>query len=185
MSLRTRNIATVDDFLNTPAELGSCELVRGELIVMSPGKGRYGAIGARIVRALGNFVEANGLGEVFDSSTGYVLSRAPDTVREPDVSFVCAARLAQQNLDAFLEGAPDLAVEILSPGNTEMEMHQKMADYWNAGCRVIWIVDPSRKSIAVWRRNMTPVVCRERDILTEEQLLPGFSICVRDLFPAT
>jgi Uma2 family endonuclease len=184
MSLRTRHGATAEDLLNAPAELGSCELVRGALIVMSPGKGRHGAVGARIARALGNFVDAHRLGEVFDSSTGYVLARDPDTVREPDVSFVCAARLMHQDLDAFLEGAPDLAVEILSPGNSETEMRQKMADYWNAGCRVVWIVDPSRRSVTVWRRETAPVVFAEQDILREDEVLPGFSVCVRDFFPA-
>jgi Uma2 family endonuclease len=67
---------------------------------------------------------------VFDSSAGYVLSRNPDTVREPDVSFLTTERLKDQDLDAFLEGAPDLAVEVLSPSNTAAEMHSKMEEYF-------------------------------------------------------
>jgi Uma2 family endonuclease len=185
MSMRTRSIATAEDLLNAPADLGRCELVRGELVMMSPGKGRHGAVGARIARVLGNFVEAKGCGEVFDSSTGYVLARGPDTVREPDVSFVCTERLERQDLDSFLEGAPDLAVEVLSPGNTAAEMREKMADYFGAGCRVVWIVDPLHRSVTVHRPDAGPAILTEDDMLMEDEVLPGFRVLVREIFPVT
>jgi Uma2 family endonuclease len=137
----------------------------------------------KIGRSLLNFVESNGLGEVFDSSAGYVLSRNPDTVREPDVSFLSKQRLEQQDLDAFLEGAPDLAVEVLSPGNTAAEMRGKMSEYFAAGCRVVWIVDPLRRSVTVYRSDGNPVLLTEDDTLTEPELLPGFALAVRDVFP--
>jgi Uma2 family endonuclease len=139
----------------------------------------------RIGRSLLNFVAAHGIGEVFDSSAGYVLSRNPDTVREPDVSFVCAERMKQQNLDAFLEGAPDLAVEVLSPGNTVAEMHAKMVDYFAAGCRVVWIVDPARRCLTIHREDENPVLLGQDDTLTEPELLPGFSLAIREMFPGT
>ncbi|MFV1965770.1 MAG: Uma2 family endonuclease, partial [Pirellulaceae bacterium] len=160
-----------------------CELVRGELVMMSPGRARHAAVGMKIGRSLLNFVAANGLGEVFDSSAGYVVSRNPDTVREPDVSFLCEERLKQQDLDAFLEGAPDLAVEVLSPGNTAAEMRGKMADYFGAGCRVVWIVDPLRRSVTIHRLDANPVLLTEDDTLTEQELLPGFSLRMREMFP--
>ena len=65
---------------------------------------------------------------MFGSSAGYVLARNPDTVREPDVSFLSTARLGDQDLDSFLEGAPDLAVEILSPSNSARDMAAKADD---------------------------------------------------------
>jgi hypothetical protein len=86
MSRRTHTITTVEELLNAPTDLGRCELVRGELIMMSPGRGRHAAVGMKIGRSLLNFVEAHGLGEVFDRSAGYVVSRNPDTVREPGPS---------------------------------------------------------------------------------------------------
>ncbi len=186
MSTPTHNVSitTADEFLNAPTDLGRCELVRGELIMMSPGKGRHAAIELRIGRALLDFVEANSLGEAFGSSAGYVLARDPDTVREPDVSFLCTERLKDQDLDAFLEGAPDLAVEVLSPSNTAAEMREKMDDYFGAGCRVLWIVDPLRKSVVVHRPDASPVILTEDDTLTEEDLLPGFSLVVREIFPS-
>lgn len=182
MSALAHPIRTAEELLAASTDLGRCELVRGELIMMTPGKGRHAAIGARITRALVNFADASGLGEVFDSSAGYVVSRNPDTVREPDVSFLGVERLKEQDLDAFLEGAPDLAVEVLSPTNTTAEMREKMADYFRSGCRVVWIVDPLRRSVAVHRPKAAPVVLTEDDTLTEAELLPGFSLPVREIF---
>ncbi len=178
------NITTAEELLSAPSDLGRCELVRGELIMMSPGKGRHGAVEARIVRWLLSFVDPNDLGEVFGSSAGYVLSRNPDTVREPDVSFLGTERLKGQDLDTFLEGAPDLAVEVLSPSNTAAEMREKMADYFGAGCRVVWIVDPLRRSVVVHRPDGSSLILTEDDTLTEEEFLPGFSLVVAELFPS-
>jgi len=177
------NITTAEALLNAPADLGRCELVRGELIMMSPGKGRHGAVCARITKALANYVDANDLGIVFGSSAGYVIARDPDTVRESDISFLCKARLRDQDFDAFLEGAPDLAVEVLSPSNTIAEMREKIDDYLGAGCRVVWIVDPLRRSVVVYRREADPAILSEEDTLSAEEVLPGFSLLVREIFP--
>ncbi len=184
MSMPTQNITTAEELLSAASDLGPCELVRGELIMMSPGMGRHGAVGARVLGELIAFVRANRLGEVFDSSTGYVLSRNPDTVREPDVSFLTTERLKDQDLDAFLEGAPDLAVEVLSPSNTAAEMHSKMEEYFDAGCPVMWVVDPLRRSVVIYRPGASPTILAENDTLTEAELLPGFSLVVREIFPA-
>ncbi len=184
MSTPTHHITTVEELLNAPSDLGPCELVRGELIMMSPGKGRHGVVSARILGELIAFVRENALGEVLDSSAGYVLARDPDTVREPDVSFLSTERFKGQDLDAFLEGAPDLAVEVLSPSNTAAEMRAKMDDYFGAGCQIVWIVDPLRKSIVVHRPDGSSAILTEEDTLTEGELLPGFSVVIREVFPS-
>ena len=160
------NITTAEQLLVASADLGRCELVRGELVMMSPGKGRHGAVCAQITKALANFVDANDLGIVLDSSAGYVIARDPDTVREPDISFLCKTRMGAQDFDAFLEGAPDLAVEVLSPSNTIAEMREKIADYLGAGCQIVWIVDPLRRSVVVYRREADPAILSEEDTLT-------------------
>jgi Uma2 family endonuclease len=182
MSLRTHNITSAEELFSASENLGKCELVRGELVMMSPGRGLHAAVAMRIGRSLLNFAEAHDVGMVFDSSAGYVLSRNPDTVREPDVSFLTKRRLETQDLDAFLEGAPDLAIEVLSPGNTLVEMCDKMAEYFRAGCRVVWIVDPRRKTIEVYRPGQEPTVLKEGDEVVEQELLPGFSLPVSDVF---
>lgn len=184
MSIPTQNITTAEELLSAASDLGPCELVRGELIMMSPGKGRHGAVEARILGGLIAFVRANELGEVFGSSAGYILSRDPDTVRQPDVSFLTTERLKDQDLDAFLEGAPNLAVEVLSPSNTVAEMHLKMEEYFGAGCRVMWVVDPLRRSVIIYRPGASPTILAENDTLTEEEVLPGFSLPVREIFPS-
>jgi Uma2 family endonuclease len=183
MSTPTSNITTAEQLLNAPSDLGRCELVRGELIMMTPAKGRHGAIAMKIGHYLLSFLETHDIGQVFDSSTGFVLSHDPDTVRAPDVSFLTSERLKQQNLDAFLEGAPDLAVEVLSPSNTQAEMLERMADFFEAGCRVVWIVDPLRRSLVIHRPDASPTILAENETLTEEELLPGFSLVVREIFP--
>ncbi len=152
--------------------------------MMSPAKGRHGAVAMNIGHALLGFLDTHTLGAVFDSSTGFVISHDPDTVRAPDVSFLSSERLKGQDLDAFLEGAPDLAVEVLSPSNTEAELRERMADFFAAGCRVVWIVDPLRRSIVVHRPDTSPAILAENDTLTEEELLPGFSLVVREIFPS-
>ena len=182
MSLRTHNITSAEELLSASEDLGKCELARGELVMMSPGRGLHAAVAMRIGRSLLNFAEAHDVGMVFDSSAGYVLSRNPDTVREPDVSFLTKRRLETQDLDAFLEGAPDLAVEVLSPGNTPAEMCDKMTEYFRAGCRVVWIVDPRRKTIEVYRPGKELTVLKEGDEVVEQELLPGFSLPVSDVF---
>lgn len=185
MSTLVQNLAitTAEELAGLPDDFKHCELVRGELIMMSPGTGRHGTVIARIAYHLFGFVKTNRLGEVFDSSVGYVLARNPDTVRAPDVSFLRTERLKIQNLDAFLEGAPDLAVEVLSPSNTAAQMREKMADYFAAGCRTVWIVDPLRRSVVVYRPQSSPVILTENDTLAEEELLPGFSLAVGEIFP--
>lgn len=185
MSTPTHHITTAEQLLNAPSDLGWCELVRGELIMVSPAKGRHGLIAVRITHALVSFLETKELGQVFDSSTGFFLARDPDTVRAPDVSFVTKERLKEQDLDAFLEGAPDLAVEVLSPSNTAAEMRNRMKEFFAAGCRVVWIVDPHQRSVVIHRPNAGPVILAEDDTLTEEELLPGFSLIVREVFPTT
>lgn len=152
--------------------------------MMSPAKGRHGAVAMKIGHALLGFLDTHTLGAVFDSSTGFIISRDPDTVRAPDVSFLASERLKEQDLDAFLEGAPDLAVEVLSPSNTEAELRERMADFFAAGCRVVWIVDPLRRSIVIHRPDASPAILAENDTLTEEELLPGFSLVVGEIFPS-
>ena len=183
MASPTKTITTAEQLLNAPPDLGRCELVRGELMMMSPGQRRHGTVCMRIGAALHGYVTTNNLGDVYDSSVGYVVGRSPDTVREPDVSFISTERLVGQDLDAFVEGAPDLAVEVLSPSNTDAEMRAKMDDYFRAGCRVVWIVDPQQRTVVIHRPNAAPVVLTENDTLTEEDLLPGFSAAVHEFFP--
>ncbi|MGC4033837.1 MAG: Uma2 family endonuclease [Tepidisphaeraceae bacterium] len=160
------------------------ELRRGKVLTMSPAGSEHGDIALAIGSRIRVFVDDNNLGCAYAAETGFVLSRNPDTVRAPDVGFVTLARLqSQQNSSKFFDGAPDLAVEVLSPSNTHVEMMDKVADYLNAGTRLVWIINPTRKSVTVYdATQQDPQVLRSTDTLQGGDLLPGFSLPISKLF---
>jgi Uma2 family endonuclease len=159
------------------------ELVDGVLVPMSPTAGSHGSIGMRLAILLGPFVLEHGLGELFDSSTGFLLRRNPDLVRSPDVAFVQASRLAGGvPLRGYLPLAPDLAVEIISPSNTAAEMTRKLADYFGHGTRAVWLVDPNEREVTVYPAGAIPRLLGEGDTLDGGDVLPGFSTPVAALF---
>lgn len=127
------------------------------------------------------FVAPRGLGEIF-GETGFVLARNPDTVRGPDLSFVHRERLATLDEARFVEGAPDLAIEILSPSNRPSLIRGKVADYLAAGCRLVWVVDPKRKSVTAYRGLLAPVLLGADDTLDGGDVLPGLRIHVAAIF---
>lgn len=102
-------------------------------------------------------------------------SRSPDTVRAPDVAFICSARLPDPPPPGFAELAPDLAVEVLSPDDRPGEVLEKVADWLKGGCRLVWVVDPRRKLARVYRADGTEALVTSSDSLDGEDVLPGFS----------
>lgn len=139
---------------------------------------RHGQIQARLAHALTDFVEAQGLGVVL-TEVGYLLSRNPDTIRGPDVSFVRRERFDPVEADrSFFRGAPDLAVEILSPSNRPTEIHAKIADYLAAGAVLVWVIDPKQEAVFVHRSLLAPRQVPAGGSLDGEDVLPGFSVPV-------
>jgi Uma2 family endonuclease len=158
------------------------ELVRGVPRVCEPPGGVHGRIAGSIVAHLRNHVERLGLGTVLVES-GYVLQRAPDTVRGPDVSFVSLARLPPEQIpEQFIPGAPDLAVEILSPSSRWSEVEEKIADYFAAGARLVWVVDPGERRAIVRYPDRPPRVVAAGESLDGEDVVPGFALAVAELF---
>ena len=151
------------------------ELVRGRLVVSEPPGFAHGAIVAKIARLLGNFADGRDLGVVTGES-GFTLERNPDTVRAPDVSFVRRDRVPDPIPRGFIEFAPDLAVEVLSPGNRPGEMLAKIGDWLKAGARLVWIVDPIRRTARVYRADGTESLLGFDDSLDGEDVLPGFTL---------
>ena len=157
------------------------ELAAGILVSEPLPAHRHDRIRRRLERVLEEFVEAHGLGEVFGEA-GYLLARDPDTVRGPDVSWVSASRLAGFDDRRFFPGAPDLAVEILSPSNRPSDMHAKVADYLAAGTRLVWIIDPERRIVTEHRTLLAPRRLGPADPLDGGDVLRGFAIQVEELF---
>ena len=132
-------------------------------------------------RILETFVARHRLGEVFGEA-GFVLARDPDTVRGPDLSFVTRERLVGVDYARFFEGAPDLAIEILSPSNRPYQVRAKVADYLAAGCRLVWVVNPERRIVTTYRALLAPRVLLADDELDGEDLLPGLRVNVGSIF---
>ena len=153
------------------------ELVAGEL-VMSPTGFLHGYISLRLASALMDFVLGHQLGVVVDSSTGFRLKSG--NCRSPDISFVRKERLGMTK--KFFKGAPDLAAEILSPEDTGAAMHKKLLEYFADGTRLAWVVDPENRSVLVYRSPETSTLLRAGDYLDGQDILPGFTFPVSDLF---
>lgn len=168
--------ATEADLWNAPEDGYKRELVDGE-VVMSPAGARHGQVCVRLVMAIGAFVRERSLGEVFDSSTGFRLPGG--NVRLPDVAFVPAERLAGGVTDDFSDATPALAVEVLSPSDRPRAVLDKVGEYLQAGVTMVWVVDPSRASAAVYRSagDVRHVGIEGR--LEGDEVLPGFSVPLR------
>jgi Uma2 family endonuclease len=128
-------------------------------------------------------VKTRALGKVL-VEVGYVLVRAPDTVRAPDISFVAASRLAGGRApQGFISGPPDLAVEVVSPGDSATDLDAKVQEYLLAGTRLLWLVHPGTRTVTAYRPDGTARVLREGDMLDAEGVIPDFRVPVQDLFP--
>lgn len=188
MSTTTRLI-TADELLTMPTYVNGSdrryELIRGELKVMSPTKPLHGNVCARLTIRLGAFIEEHDLGETFGAETGFLVERDPDTVLGTDVAFVSRERLATvENVEKFFPFAPDLAVEVLSPGNTVKEINEKIALYFAAGSRAVWVFNPRRRTAAVYSSPSEFQTLSEQDTLDGGDVVPGFRLELSKLFAA-
>jgi Uma2 family endonuclease len=181
MSTIAKAITTADELLRTPG-LGRCELVRGELIEMSPSGYAHGRLAAEIARILCDFVNPHHLGAVTGAETGFIIERNPDTVRAPDAGFIRADRAPSKNHRGFVEGPPDLAVEVRSPGDRTIEVVAKVHAWLSASCQTVWVVEPETETITVHQKNGEILALSKTDTLCGGDVLPGFSVPVRDVF---
>lgn len=182
--MRTRKATlTAEELLRLSTTGRRYELVKGELFEMPLAGGRHGSVAMQIGTALGSYVWANELGEVFAPGTGFIVRRDPDTVRAPDAAFVAKERLPRGELPhGYLEMVPDLAVEVVSPGDSAREVREKVADWMGAGVRLLWAIDPAARSVTVYRSTDDFDVLSEDDTLDGGLVIPGFSANINDLF---
>lgn len=179
MSVETK-LMTADELLAMPDDGAlKYELVNGELITMSPAGSRHGITSARLFVSLAQYVIAKHLGEAFPADTGFVISRNPDTVRAPDVAFVAAERMV--DTEKYFPGAPDLAIEVISPNDRHTNIEAKVREYFRAGTRLVIVVDPRLQTATV----RTPSGITELtldDVITGGDVVPGWSLPMRELF---
>jgi len=173
---------TAEEFFELDIPDAKAELVRGRVVRMSLPKVRHAVIALRIGARLLGFVEAQGLGYVF-VETGCITARDPDTVRGPDIAFVSFERMAGQvPPDTFLQFAPDLAVEVISPSQRPKQIREKVRDWFGGGARQVWLFYPRTANVYVLRSPTDVQILGPGDTLTGEDMLPGFSCPVAALF---
>jgi len=157
------------------------ELCEGELIRMSPTGAEHGIVAGNVARILGHHIYQQGLGTVLTAEAGFRLSES--TVRAPDVSFISAARLAAVGrTKGFFPGAPDLAVEIVSPDDSAGDLAKKIQEYFAAGARLVWVLYPNIRQLHSYTASSAVRVLGASETLTGEEMLPGFSVRVADYF---
>jgi Uma2 family endonuclease len=172
---------TADDLLAMPHDGIRRELINGELREMTPVGMEHAAVAMTVLYSLHKHVRRNRLGGVYPE-LGFRLNSDPDTVRAPDASFVSADRIQQGIQSGFFVGAPDLAVEVVSPGDRYSELAAKVDEYLAAGCRMVLVVDPPRRTVAVHRLRTESTVLTEADVLEGGDVVPGWSVPVREIF---
>lgn len=182
MSATTQSV-TAEQLLTMPSDGFRYALVKGELRKMSPGNAEHGAIIVRITVPLGAYVLSHNLGEAFGAETGFVLARKPDTVLAPDLAFVRRDRIPSSGLPrTFWEGAPDLVVEVVSPSDTYVEVEDKVDSWLELGARLVWVVNPKRRTVTVHRPSQSPHTLTTNDTLDGEDVVPGFRLSVSTIF---
>ena len=174
---------TADELLRMPDDGFRYELVRGELLRMSPTGDEHGDITMALASPLHQYVKSRDLGKVYAAETGFKLESDPDTVRAPDIAFVSKKRFQETGrIQGYRGGSPDLAVEVLSPGNARREVMEKIKDYFEGGARQVWVVNPKPKTITVYRSLTDIDVLTELDTLDGGDVIPGFQIAVAEIF---
>jgi len=168
-------LVTADDLLEISARDDRCyELIRGKLNVIPFADAMCGDLAAGLGSAIYLFASEHRTGAVFASGTGFFLERNPDTVRAPDTAFVRQTRLPARLTGKYFPGAPDLAVEVVSPNDRAEEVQNKVQDWLSHGTQLVWVVEPKTRTVTVYRPDGTANVLQTTDTLDGEDVLPGF-----------
>jgi len=171
-------LMTADELLRTHVPNKRAELLRGVLVVREPAGSRHGLVTMNLGAELALYAQQTGAGGVYAAETGFKLASDPDTVRAPDIAFVTRERLPPPNTTGYPALAPDLAVEVLSPGDRPGEVLAKVADWLSAGTRLVWVVDPERRLARVYRHDGSETIVMADGALEGEDVLPGFNCSV-------
>jgi Uma2 family endonuclease len=176
-------LMTADELLRLPDDGYRYELVKGELRKMAPAGHEHGFVAMNAGSDLKQHVKKNRLGRVFAAETGFVLASSPDTVRAPDVAFVRKERLNEgMGKKGYWPGPPDLAVEVVSPGDSYSEVEEKALTWLEAGCLMVIVADPMKRTLTVYRSLTDIVILTEQDVLKGGDVVPGWEMPVKEFF---
>ncbi len=179
----TTRPVTAEELLRMPDDGFRYELIRGELRKMPPAGHVHGRYASFIGGYLMIHVKSNGLGLTYGSETGFLLESDPDHVRAPDSAFVRRERAEiVGDTPGFFPGAPDLAIEVISPRDRYAEVDEKVADWLDAGTLAVIVVNPRIRTAKVHRSRTDIAVFEESDILDVSDIVPGWRVPVKDIF---
>jgi Uma2 family endonuclease len=179
----TKRVTTADELFRMPDDGLRHELVRGELRSVMPAGSEHGSVGVRLAASLCHYVEGAALGEVFNADTGFRLASSPDTVRAPDLAFVHRDRIEPGSLPkGYWPGAPDLAAEVVSPGDSRREVQEKVFEWLEAGARMVLVLEPDDRTVTVYRSRDSVRILGPDDVIDGEDVVPGWRCPVRALF---
>ena len=164
-----------------PPDGSRLELIRGELVVMTPAGGRHGEITLAIGAIVRGYAKEHDLGRVVSNDTGVFTRRDPDTVLVPDIAFWRRTRLPEMP-EGFVEVTPDLVVEVVSPTDTQAHLHQKVLEYLDHEVVLVWVVDPKTRTATVYKSRQDVSILGESDDIDGREVLPGFSCRVAEFF---
>ncbi len=175
-------LITGDELYRMPG-VGLCELIDGRIVPMSPTNVTHAIIEMRIAAALENFARARQAGKVLVGEAGLFTRRDPDRVRAADALFISNERYAQRKKkQGYLDVAPELIVEVLSPDDTMVEVTQKLREYFAIGVKLAWVIDPEAETMFAYRSITDIREFKEGDVLPGDDVLPGFEVEVKSLF---
>lgn len=179
--MTTTQTMTANQLFARSSELGRCELIQGELNMMSPAGGDHGDIAMLIAFGIKPYWDQHG-GKIYAAETGFVLERNPDTVRAPDVAYISKDRLDTARTSKFIPIAPDFVAEVLSPNDRAEEVATKVQWWLDHGVKLVWVADPANRCVTAHLPNGDAHVYRKGDRITGEDVMPGLSVAVTDLF---
>jgi Uma2 family endonuclease len=171
---------TVEDLERLPDDDHRYALIRGVLYRLPPPGGRHGRIVLAVGAHLYWFVTERHLGVVYDQN-GIIFERDPDTLLGPDLAFVRGEQAPADDI-AYPVVIPELAVEVVSPSQSGPSVEEKSAVYLAAGVRLVWIIDPERRTVRVLRVDGSETLLAVPDEIDGEDVLPGFRLPVSQLF---
>jgi Uma2 family endonuclease len=178
-----RQQVTADDLSLMPDDGFRYELVKGELRRMNPAGNVHGRVTMSVAWRLAQYVEENQLGTVYAAETGFRLASDPDTVRAPDVAFVSRARVEMVGeVEGFWPEAPDLAVEVVSPGDSYTDVEEKVFDWLDVGTKMVVVINPRQRSSTVYKSPTDIIALAEADVLDGGEIVPGFELAIREIF---
>jgi Uma2 family endonuclease len=181
--MKAATLLTAEDFARVAEVLGPCELVKGEIVAMSPGGVRHSRVTVRAVGVLDEHCRATDFGRVLTGEAGLIVARRPDTVRGADVAVVSYARLPREPVpDGYLTVPPELVVEVLSRNTAWEQMDEKVADYHAFGVDLVWVLDPQTASLRVYPRGGAVFVLHAADEASAGPVVPGLRVVVARFF---